>query len=193
MIVGTSFQLDFATYTAWLGFPSICAGFVSLGMLKLYFRKSFSADSWTHSAVERKNQKALDFIILTRFQKVASESESSQLDSEWQKSESHIGREVTAEEPPVRKVSAALGLAFLGTTLLLMFILSFWKVPLWCIGLAFGGVMLIKDGLLDLIELRSHRFPTVLSCLKRLPFDLIPFMLGMFILVEALKLQGILK
>jgi Na+/H+ antiporter NhaD/arsenite permease-like protein len=185
VIVGTSYQLDFATYTAWLGLPSIVAGFVSMGMLLTYFRSVFFARS--PNTLELR------------------ELRGSSLESDWMAVSVPVQGEVV-----VRKLSAICGLFCLGATLVLMFGLSFVGVALWMIGLAFGAVMLLKgfnftfffvsfynnikkDGVLDLVELGSYRFPTVVQCLKRLPFELIPFMLGMFVLVEALKQENVLR
>lgn len=91
-----------------------------------------------------------------------------------------------------------------------MFGLSFVNVPLWALGLGFGAAMLLKDALLDAVQQRQPppvdvaaaarwhqrlraRFPTLCTCAGRLPPDLVPFMLGMFVLVEALKAQGVLQ
>jgi Na+/H+ antiporter NhaD/arsenite permease-like protein len=62
-------------------------------------------------------------------------------------------------------------------------------------------LMLAKDLVLDLVQQRGAatqpgtslreriyaRLPTLCTCVGRLPPDLMPFMLGMFVLVEALK------
>jgi arsenical pump membrane protein len=41
VIVGTSYQLGFAAYAAWMGIPSIAAGCTALAMVLLYFRHDF--------------------------------------------------------------------------------------------------------------------------------------------------------
>ncbi len=67
--------------------------------------------------------------------------------------------------------------------------------------------MLAKDAVVDLVRRPlpaadsgvgwfariKTRLPTVATCVGRLPPDLVPFMLGMFVLVEALKQQGLLQ
>jgi hypothetical protein len=57
-----SAQLDFATYTAWMGLPTLCAGFTLFGTVSLYFWRSFFSSTslkrvrsldnvWEHEAV----------------------------------------------------------------------------------------------------------------------------------------------
>lgn len=97
-------------------------------------------------------------------------------------------------------LSASIGLSALFLTLVLMFALSFIGVPVWILGLACGGFVLAKDIVLDLVRscrapgafTLADRFKLTWSSLQRIPLTLIPFMLGMFMLVEILQGAGVL-
>lgn len=154
VIVGTGFQLDFVTYSAWLALPSIFSGFTLLVCLALYFRKE-----WTAARIDSSRE-------MTRM-----------------------------EAPRVDALSAVIGAVLLLTTLVLMFVLSFWGVPLWSVGLACGVAFFIKDIALDCLRSRTaprdgawlqRRFPITMEVVGRLPPTLIPFMFGMFVLVGTL-------
>lgn len=197
VIVGTAYQLSFAIYTAWCGIPTILAGVTAMIIMAFVFRKSLFAHTTqkkTLSLGEQWDNTA------TELQSVGSD-----VGSDVEHVE-HV-ESVMDQLPRVHWVSAWLGCALLFTTLCLMFGLSFIDVPVWVLGLAFGGACLLKDIILDILtwppaeqhdqdaasrarqcfQWISIRFPTLVACVKRLPPDLIPFMLGMFVLVEGLK------
>ncbi len=56
VIVGTSYQLGFATYAAWMSVPSVAAGLVALAGLLLYFRR----DLWPPPAEPEQEMRALE-------------------------------------------------------------------------------------------------------------------------------------
>lgn len=170
-----------------MALPTVCAGFTSMAMLLLLFRRTFFSRPSEPSVEAQWIASTVDLVANSDIADAA---------------DSDVPRHA-----PVHVLSAALGAVLLISTLALMFGLSFISVPIWYLGLAFGGVMLAKDLLLDAcsapIRLRAReapwrsrfcaQFPTSIKCVRRLPPDLIPFMLGMFVLVEALRAQGLLQ
>ncbi|KNZ81058.1 Putative arsenical pump membrane protein YdfA [Termitomyces sp. J132] len=114
-------------------------------------------------------------------------------------------------------IGAWVGSFVLGSCLVVIIIVSFFKVDVWKISLPFAGAKFIfdlawdhyrfstgrlhpadqKDQTTDVKEKlqramsqNNDHFPTLATALPRLPFALIPFAFSQFILIEALSHQG---
>lgn len=228
VIVATAFQLEFFNYSAWMGLPTIFAGVSLMLMLMLVFRRALGVVAPSAAAVLLPAGAAVEMTGAPPIFVTDDDSGASTASPRCETPDLLADRDfappvvVIPATPPapvaassasplalpqVNWFSAWIGLSLLAVTLILMFALSFIKVPIWMLGLAFGFCMLTKDAVLDVAlggsrervnNVRGIRklcalFPTIMECVRRLPPDLIPFMLGMFILVEALKDQGIVK
>ena len=114
LIVGTSYQLGFATYAAWMSVPSIAAGCVSMAALLLYFRREL----WGSAAAEQEVQPG---------QEMQPEQEMQPLELSASSDESTSDAEIAAVAPDraapapvtVHWLSAGVGLALLFVTLAL--------------------------------------------------------------------------
>lgn len=84
-----------------------------------------------------------------------------------------------------------LSLVFLGCAILLMAISSYCGLPMWIISFAcFLLLYVIATGYLIV---RHRPFTPVISSLKRTPYEIIPFVLSMFVIVLALGEAGVTK
>ena len=82
-----------------------------------------------------------------------------------------------------------LGLIHLGGCILLMVLSSFLDLPMWLIG---AGALLSLFTFAGLFLLLRRRNLSILTdTLKRAPFEMAPFVLSMFVLVLALKEEGV--
>ncbi|KAJ2271664.1 hypothetical protein J3F81_003375 [Coemansia sp. RSA 371] len=115
----------------------------------------------------------------------------------------------------LRKIrQAAIGAGILVSCLIALSVSSFFGVAVWIVTLPFGVAMLLVDSAIDIHTSRStrtlsmipepvsvsepdiqlHEFPAapqlLAPILRRLPYGIIPFSLGMFIIVESLSQQG---
>ena len=78
----------------------------------------------------------------------------------------------------------------LGGCLIAMVISSFLDIPLWLISVIAAGALLITSSIYSIAKKDGkHLF----NSFKRLPYDLIPFLLSMFIIVLALKNSGVIN
>ena len=94
-----------------------------------------------------------------------------------------------AEERITDKPSLIVGLAHLGICLVLLVISSYVGFDMWLICLCCALSLMVCT---SVIALKKKTPPTILkNTAKRLPWDLIPFVLSMFILVLALDKQEI--
>ncbi|CAK5277666.1 unnamed protein product [Mycena citricolor] len=104
-------------------------------------------------------------------------------------------------------VAACVGSFLLFSCIVVILVVSFYKIDVWKISLPFAGSKLVFDLVWDYARTASgdssegstpsgwkyrlsSRFPTVFAALPRLPFALIPFSFSQFILIEALSHQG---
>lgn len=93
------------------------------------------------------------------------------------------------EEKAHDKPLLLLGLLHLGGCIVILTLSSFIGLPMWLITLIFFISLVVLTCLISLIRRRP---PTVLPrCARRAPWELIPFVLSMFVLVLALEKHGI--
>ena len=92
------------------------------------------------------------------------------------------------QETVTDKVALGIGIAHLAVCTILLAIGSYIGLEMWLVALCAAGSLFLSDGILCLCKREK---PRVLGgCLKRAPWQLIPFLLGMFIMTEALSEQG---
>jgi len=92
---------------------------------------------------------------------------------------------------------ALLGLCLLGACITALAIAPYWRLEMWTVALVFGMALLALLAALDAtvaarrrIVLQERRYllpPT----LRRMPWSVVPFLLSLFVTVEALRLYGV--
>ncbi len=92
--------------------------------------------------------------------------------------------------------STILGLSMLAGCILCLAIAPNFGIDMWTISLGFGLALLILLLLRDLVvaitkEPMNKKFFTVKSTIKKMPLSIIPFVLSLFITIEALRIYGI--
>ena len=100
--------------------------------------------------------------------------------------------EVDVEVKKVKsKLDLARGLGHLTTCLLLLVISSYINLSMWIV--CFICAMSLLISILSIHVIRHKKLKIIFKTLKRLPYELIPFVLSMFIIVLALNQQGVTK
>ena len=95
----------------------------------------------------------------------------------------------TAERTQITdKPALIIGIVHLGVCTVLLAISSYVGFELWLIALCSVGSLFIAYLILCLCKKERPR--TLWGCVKRAPWQLIPFLLAMFVLTEALSWQG---
>ena len=87
------------------------------------------------------------------------------------------------------KIALAIGLIHLFICLVFLIICSYINVEMWIISLSAAGSLLLSAFLMCLFTKRDWNY--IGGSFKKLPYQLIPFFLSMFIIVVALNYQGI--
>ena len=87
------------------------------------------------------------------------------------------------------RLSLILGLVHLGTCLLFLIISSYLNIEMWIISLICAISLLITSTIISLVTKQGWHYVT--GSIKKLPYQLIPFFLSMFVIVVALNYQGI--
>ena len=87
------------------------------------------------------------------------------------------------------KVSLIIGLVHLGICLVFLVISSYINVEMWIISVICASSLLLISTVMSLITKKNWNYIT--GSLKKLPYQLIPFFLSMFVIVVALNYQGI--
>ena len=87
------------------------------------------------------------------------------------------------------KASLVIGIVHLAVCTVLLAISSYVGWELWLVALCSVASLFVCDGILSLV--RRQRPRALEKCLKRAPWQLVPFLLSMFIMTEALAQQGI--
>lgn len=94
------------------------------------------------------------------------------------------------EECPIQnKAALIIGLIHLGACLVFLIISSYINVEMWIISLSCAGSLLISASMMCLITKKDWHY--LGNSFKKLPYQLIPFFLSMFVIVVALNYQGI--
>ncbi len=86
------------------------------------------------------------------------------------------------------KPALVLGLLHLGVCTVMLAISSYIHVEMWLVAACAAGSLFLTNGILALI--RRERPRALLGCVKRAPWQLIPFLLSMFLMTEVLAMQG---
>ena len=87
------------------------------------------------------------------------------------------------------KVPVIVGLSILGTCLVFLIISSYINLEMWLISLICASTLLVF--MLIYSCFKKSNFEHVVHTSKRLPYQLIPFFISMFIIVVAINEQGI--
>ena len=91
--------------------------------------------------------------------------------------------------PRVDKPTEIVGLCHLGGCIVLLSVSSFLDLPMWAITCTFFVSLVLFTMAISLFR---HRAPYLIArCFVRAPWDLVPFVLSMFVLVLALDRYGI--
>ncbi len=87
------------------------------------------------------------------------------------------------------KAALILGLSLLGICLVFLIISSYIGVEMWMVSLGCALALLLGTTIMSIITKKNWNYLT--ESLKKLPYQLIPFFLSMFVIVVALNYQGI--
>ena len=87
------------------------------------------------------------------------------------------------------KPSLIIGIVHLAVCTVLLAVSSFVGLELWIIALCSVGSLFLCEAVASLARRKRPR--ALLACLKRAPWQLVPFLLSMFVLTEALGQQGV--
>ena len=98
--------------------------------------------------------------------------------------------DIDAEEPTVNsKVSLIFGVIHLAVCLVFLVISSYINVEMWLVALICASSLFVFSVLISLVRNKNWGF--IPGAMKKLPYQLIPFFLSMFVIVVALNYQGI--
>jgi arsenical pump membrane protein len=105
---------------------------------------------------------------------------------------------INPREAITDKTSTILGLLILGTCIVCLAIAPYFGIEIWIISLGFGLalliILLLRDSFVAVVkEPIDKKHFTVGPTLKKIPISIIPFILSLFIMVEALRVYGITK
>lgn len=87
------------------------------------------------------------------------------------------------------KLDTIIGLSALSMCIILLVISNYIGFEMWLICLCCAGVVLIYSLIMSIV--RKDKFNTTVGPLKRLPFELIPFFISIFVIVSCLSYQGV--
>lgn len=93
--------------------------------------------------------------------------------------------EVTIDDKPL----LVIGVAHLAVCTLVLAVGSYLGIEMWLVSLSAALSLFICTFIISFI--RRKRPNALLACLKRAPWELIPFVLSMFVMVEALNAGGV--
>jgi arsenical pump membrane protein len=96
------------------------------------------------------------------------------------------------------KTSTILGLIILCGCIICLAIAPYFGIEMWIISLGFGCslfiILLLRDSLVVVMRERIDKTHFIIKpTLKKMPLSIIPFVLSLFITVEALRVYGITK
>lgn len=100
-------------------------------------------------------------------------------------------KEFNYEKVTLNKPLLIIGLMHLCSCIILLVISSYIDLQMWIITLIFAISLLLCTLTYKLITRKENTY--IVSTIKRLPFELIPFVLSMFTIVLSLKESGITK
>lgn len=82
-----------------------------------------------------------------------------------------------------------VGIAHLGACTLLLAIGSYIGLEMWLVSLCAAGSLFVITGVIAAV--RRKKPTALIGCVKRTPYQLVPFVLSMFVLIIALNEQGV--
>jgi len=92
------------------------------------------------------------------------------------------------------KFGAIFGVSLLASCLILLSLASWLNLTLWSITLSFAIIMFFRDIIYDFFSKKKSKgtrnYNTIRNAAVRMPWKILPFIIGMFILVEALATSG---
>ncbi len=95
----------------------------------------------------------------------------------------------TAERSAVTdKAALVIGLVHLGACTVMLAVSSYIGAEMWIVALCATGSLFVCDIVLSLVRRKKPR--ALLKCLRRAPWQLVPFLLSMFVMTEVLAMQG---
>lgn len=98
--------------------------------------------------------------------------------------------QATEEETPIKnKVALVLGLVHLAACLGFLIASSYLNFEMWIIALVCAGSLVLSATMMCLVTKKDWNY--IGESFKKLPYQLIPFFLSMFVIVVALNYQGI--
>ncbi|MDE6598003.1 MAG: hypothetical protein K2K60_05140 [Clostridia bacterium] len=87
------------------------------------------------------------------------------------------------------KLSLWVGIVHLAVCTMLLAIGSYVGIEMWLVSLCAVGSLFIISGVIAIV--RRQKPAALLGCVKRAPYQLIPFVLSMFVLIVVLNEQGV--
>ncbi len=87
------------------------------------------------------------------------------------------------------KVLLGVGVAHLAACTVLLAVGPYFGLPMWIVSLCAVGSLFLFTCVYSIIKKERPR--VLLGCLKRAPYELIPFVLSMFVMVVALDTRGV--
>ena len=102
-----------------------------------------------------------------------------------QKSISYEAKETKIDNIP----NFIIGISHLSICLVLLVISSYLNIPMWLVALCSSISLVLAITISNIIQ--HINFSNIIKTTKRLPYNLIPFVLSMFVIVSALNEQGI--
>ena len=95
-----------------------------------------------------------------------------------------------AEEFEIKdKVSLWVGIIHLGICTLFLAISSYVGIEMWIVSIIAVGSLCISSIIISIVRKEKPQY--LVGCLKRLPYQLVPFVLSMFIMIIALSDKGV--
>lgn len=155
ILLASTFNLKFDLYTIWMFLPTMAAGFSSLFLLYLIFKKQINKPITPPHDI-----KPLDAIN--------------------------------------NKNGAAFGLILLIACIIALAIAPYFLIEMWFVSLIFALILLFvlvfRDISKSLIKINSKekKGSIIISTIKKMPWVIVPFILSLFITVEALRVYGVI-
>ena len=87
------------------------------------------------------------------------------------------------------RLSLWVGISHLAVCTLVLAVGSYFNIEMWLVSLSAALSLFVWTLIISLV--RKSRPTTLINCLKRAPWELIPFILSMFVMVEALNVNGV--
>ncbi|MEW6379688.1 MAG: SLC13 family permease [bacterium] len=108
-----------------------------------------------------------------------------------------VSQKIDPFEALTDKTGAALGLLLLGGCIVALAIAPYLGIEMWTISLAFAlallFILILRDSSMALLRqrIREKKRFVLGSTLQRMPWTVVPFVLSLFVTVEALHLYGV--